>query len=140
TINYLGGKQALRGAKLPESEYEYIDLIHAGLPKLSFDYLLNITGLPLTELAGIFNITDRTLRRYTAYTIMNREQSERAVEIARLYSKGSEILGSLENFKEWMGSPIPALGGKMPKTYLNTSLGINLLTKLLGRIEYGVYS
>ena len=140
TINYLGGKHALRGAKVPQSDYEYIDLINAGLPKLSFDYLLNITGLSITEMADIFNITDRTLRRYTPNTVLSREQSERAVEIARLYNRGNEVLGTLEYFKVWMNSPLPVLGGKKPKTCLGTSLGISLLTKILGRMEYGVYS
>jgi putative toxin-antitoxin system antitoxin component (TIGR02293 family) len=139
-IRYLGGKQALRGAKTPESDYEYMALINAGLPKLSFDHLLHITGLPLTEMADIFNLTDRTLRRYHPDTILNREQSERAVELAQLYSRGAEVLGSLEYFQEWVNSPIPALGGKKPKACLGTSLGIRLLTKILGRVEYGVYS
>jgi putative toxin-antitoxin system antitoxin component (TIGR02293 family) len=140
TIQYLGGKTALRGAKNPESDYEYMELINSGLPKRSFDYLLQITGLPLTEMADIFNITDRTLRRYKPTTILNREQSERALEIARLYSRGTEVFGDLEYFRTWMSSPIPALGGKQPKSFLGTSLGIGLLTKTLGRIEYGVYS
>jgi putative toxin-antitoxin system antitoxin component (TIGR02293 family) len=140
TIQYLGGKMALRGAKNPESDYEYNELIHSGLPKRSFDYLLQVTGLPLTEMADIFNITDRTLRRYKPATILNREQSERALEIARLYSRGTEVLGDLEYFRLWMSSPIPALGGKQPKSFLGTSLGIGLVTKILGRMEYGVYS
>lgn len=139
-VNFLGGKQALRGNKIPESDFEYMELINAGLPKLSFDHLQSITGLSINEMANVFNITDRTLRRYTSSTILGREQSERAIEIARLYSRGKEVFKDLDFFREWMDSSIPALGGKKPKSYLGTSIGINLLLKTLGRIEHGVYS
>ncbi|MBC7949796.1 MAG: DUF2384 domain-containing protein [Chitinophagaceae bacterium] len=40
----------------------------------------------------------------------------------------------------WLNSPIPALGGQIPAELLGTPEGIELVLKILGRIEYGVYS
>jgi uncharacterized protein (DUF2384 family) len=57
-----------------------------------------------------------------------------------LYQFGIEVLGSLDNFKIWINSPILALGQQKPKEFLDTSLGITMLKNILGRIQYGVYS
>ncbi|MBK7098856.1 MAG: DUF2384 domain-containing protein [Sphingobacteriales bacterium] len=46
----------------------------------------------------------------------------------------------MDQFKLWMSSPVMALGNKMPKEFLDTSMGIDLLMDELGRIEYGIFA
>ncbi|MCU0395969.1 MAG: DUF2384 domain-containing protein [Chitinophagaceae bacterium] len=118
----------------------YLSVIRGGLPRHSLDALLEKTGLTLHEMSQILDTTDRTLRRHEPGTLLSREHSERLLEIARLYSRGEEVFGSLDVFRAWMGSPIPALGGLQPKSFLDTSLGIGLLMSELGRIEHGVFA
>jgi putative toxin-antitoxin system antitoxin component (TIGR02293 family) len=91
-------------------------------------------------MAVILHTTDRTLRRYTDSTTLNTEQSERIIELAKLYTFGSDVFDGLENFKEWINQPLTALNSSSPKSYLDTSLGIKLLMQLLNRIEHGIYS
>ena len=50
-------------------------------------------------MSDILHTTDRTLRRYTEDTVLNPKQSERALEIARLYTRGTEVFESLEGLK-----------------------------------------
>jgi putative toxin-antitoxin system antitoxin component (TIGR02293 family) len=135
TMGYLG----LRSRHLL-NDFAYITLIRQGVTRNSLEHLMLRTGLSVHEMADFLETTDRTLRRYGADDKLTREQSERALEIAKLYTRGEEVFGDAETFKRWMDSNIRALGLQKPKSFLDTSLGIDLLLTILGRIEHGVYS
>lgn len=139
-LEYLGGRAAvLAGMKINE-EKDFITLIKKGIPRKSLDQLIQFTGLTAAELAAVMHTSDRTLRRYKPSTLLNPEQSERIIEIARLYSRGEEVFGNIEEFKLWMDLSVPALGHTRPKEFLDTSMGIEILMDTLGRIEQGVFS
>jgi putative toxin-antitoxin system antitoxin component (TIGR02293 family) len=101
---------------------------------------MQMMDFSLDEMSTILHVSERTLRRYDDKSNLNIEQSERIIELNNLYQFGIEVLGSLDNFKIWINSPILALGQKKPKEFLDTSLGINMLKNILGRIQYGVFS
>ena len=126
--------------RVANSGQAYLSIIRGGLPRFSLDTLMEKTGMNVYEMANILNTTDRTLRRYEADIKLNREQSERLVELAQLYVQGEKVFGDPQVFKTWMDSEIPALGNKTPKSFLDTSLGINMLLDELTRIEYGVFA
>lgn len=140
TLAYLGGSSALPSSIQIKGRHDFINLIRTGISMKSLDYLMLTTGISATEMAGIIHTSDRTLRRYHTDTLLNPEQSERAIELARLYSRGEEVFGSLHSFQEWMNSSVTSLGNKKPKELLDTSLGITMLMDELGRIEYGVFA
>ena len=123
-----------------ENLNDFIDCIREGVPKKALDNLVDITGISATELPGIIHTSDRTLRRYSDKQKLNAVQSERVIEIAKLYSRGEEVFGDLSNFKDWMSTSIMALGNKKPKEFLDTSLGIDILMNELGRIEQGIFA
>jgi len=123
-----------------KNESDFIDAIRQGIPKKAIDNLVDKTGIPVNEMAILMRLSDRTLRRYKPQTLLNPEQSERVVELSRLYSRGEDVFGNLENFKEWMNSTVMALGNIKPKTLLDTSLGIDILMNELGKIEHGIFA
>ena len=133
-LNYLGAKTA------GTNETDFIEIIRNGLDRKALDKLMLFTGLGASEVAAFIHVSDRTLRRYKAGTVLNPEQSERVLEIAHLYTRGEEVFGDMEAFKEWVNSDLIALGNKKPKAFLDTSRGVQMVTALLGRIEYGVFS
>ena len=140
TLEFLGGRSSvLAGIRIME-ENDFITLIKKGIPRKALDQLMLGTGLSSSEIARIMHTSDRTLRRYKESTLLNAEQSERVIEIAKLYSRGEEVLGTNANFRSWMDSSIPALGNKIPKEFLDTSMGIEILMDTLGRIEQGVFA
>lgn len=119
---------------------DFIAIIREGVPKKALDSLLVHTGISVAEMANIIKTSDRTLRRYTPQQKLGPEQSERLIELARLYSRGEEVFDTLDAFREWMDSPVLALGNKKPKEFLDTSLGIDMLMDELGRIEHGIFA
>lgn len=119
---------------------DFIGIIREGVPRKALDHLMENTGLTVAEISTIIRTSDRTLRRYTAKQKLNPEQSERIIELAKLYSRGEDVFNNMEGFKQWMNSSIMALGNKKPKEFLDTSLGIDLLMNELGRIEHGIFA
>ncbi len=122
------------------NENDFISVIRDGVPKKALDHLLSITGITTGEVSGIIRISDRTLRRYTSKQKLSPVQSEKIIELARLYSRGEEVFGTLGRFREWMDDTVMALGNKTPKAFLDTSLGIEMLMDELGRIEQGIFA
>jgi putative toxin-antitoxin system antitoxin component (TIGR02293 family) len=122
------------------SEIDILNLIKKGVPKKALDKTMQMMDFSLDEMSTILHVSERTLRRYDDKSNLNIEQSERIIELNNLYQFGIEVLGSLDNFKIWIGSPILALGQQKPKEFLDTSLGITMLKNILGRIQYGVFS
>lgn len=119
---------------------DFISVIRNGVPKKALDNLLDNTGITIPEISRIIRTSDRTLRRYTATQKLNPEQSERVIELAKLYSRGEEVFNNMDAFKDWMNSTVMALGSKKPKEFLDTSIGIDLLMNELGKIEHGIFA
>lgn len=120
--------------------YDFIELSRNGINKRNLLFLAKKINFDLKEMAGILHISERTLQRYTAAKKLSPEVSERAIQLAKLYCKGEEVFGDLEQFKKWMQYPNRALGMKQPKDLLDTTFGFQLLNEELIKIEYGVFS
>ncbi len=120
--------------------YDFIELSRNGINKKNLLFLAKKIEFDLKELASILHISERTLQRYTTSKILSPDVSERAIQLARLYCKGEDVFGDLEQFKKWMQYPSTALGMKKPKELLDTTFGFQLLNEELTKIEYGIFS
>lgn len=120
--------------------YDFIELSRNGINKRNLLFLAKKIDFDLKDLARILHISERTLQRYTPSKTLSPEVSERAIQLARLYCKGEEVFGDLEQFKKWMLFPCMALNMKLPKDLLDTTFGFQLLREELTKIEYGVFS
>ena len=139
TIGMMGmsGKKEFEAIR---NDNDFINVIRTGIPRQAMTYLMDITDLSLLEMATITHTSDRTLRRYKPQQKLSQEQSERMIELAKLYSRGEEVFGSITAFKQWMDAILVPLGNKKPKDFLDTSLGINMLLDEIGRIEHGIFA
>lgn len=134
------GMGAIKSFKDIEKDADFIYCIREGVPKQALDNIVDIAGFTVSEISAIIRTSDRTLRRYTPKQKLNAEQSERVIELAKLYSRGEDVFGSIEAFKEWVDSRVIALGNKKPKEFMDTSIGIEMLMDELGRIEHGIFA
>ncbi len=94
----------------------------------------------LEDLARIMGVSLRTLQRYAMDKRLSVAQSERLLEVSRLYGHGYQVFDSPGDFHEWMDMANVALGGVSPFSLLDTHAGISMVDDLIGRIEHGVYS
>ncbi|KIR18140.1 hypothetical protein PFLU4_15290 [Pseudomonas fluorescens] len=92
-------------------------------------------------LSKIVGTSERTLaRRLKAPNeVLTAEQSTRALNYAEVLEKATAVLGSRELAEQWMAKPARGLDGETPIDLISNSVGYELVTDFLTRIEYGVY-
>ena len=122
------------------TDFDLLNLARKGISKKALTALAKQISLTLEEIAGILHISERTLQRYTPTTLVKTEYADRAIELARLYERGIEVLGSAKAFNSWVKTPNLALNGEVPFNLLDTRIGFEMVLNILGRIEYGVFS
>jgi putative toxin-antitoxin system antitoxin component (TIGR02293 family) len=134
--NLLGGAKSSNSS----SDFDVITLARQGFPKKALLALAKKISLNLQELANILHISERTLQRYEDEAIIKTEYAEKAVELARLYTRGEEVFSSMDKFKTWVKTPSHVFKGEAPVTILDTSAGFDMVFKELGRIEHGIFA
>jgi putative toxin-antitoxin system antitoxin component (TIGR02293 family) len=135
--NLLGGTKT---AATTSSDLDIVKLARQGFPKKALLAFAKKISLNIQELANILHISERTLQRYEDDAIIKTEYAEKAVELARLYTRGEEVFGSMEKFKLWVKTPGLVFNGEAPVTFLDTSAGFDMVFNELGRIEHGVFA
>jgi len=128
------------GAYKFNNEFDVINLARKGFSKSALLALGKKISLTLQELANILHISERTLQRYDDSEIIKTEYAEKAVELARLYTRGEEVFGSIDKFKLWMKTPGLIFNGEAPVSMLDTSAGFDMVFRELGRIEHGIFA
>jgi putative toxin-antitoxin system antitoxin component (TIGR02293 family) len=134
--NLLGGTKTATTS----SDFDIIKLARQGFPKKALLALAKKISLNIQELSNILHISERTLQRYEDDAIIKTEYAEKAVELARLYTRGEEVFGSMDKFKLWVKAPSFVFKGEAPVTILDTSAGFDMVFKELGRIEHGIFA
>jgi putative toxin-antitoxin system antitoxin component (TIGR02293 family) len=134
--NLLGGLKPLKVS----NDFDIINLARKGFSKRALLALAKEIALNIQELSNILHISERTLQRYDDDAIIKTEYAEKAVELARLYTRGEEVFGSMDKFKLWIKAPGHVFKGEAPVDLLDTSAGFDMVFKELGRIEHGVFA
>jgi putative toxin-antitoxin system antitoxin component (TIGR02293 family) len=132
----LGGSKSLTLS----NDFDLIRLAREGFSKRVLLNLAKKISLNIQELSIILHISERTLQRYDDDAIIKTEYAEKAVELARLYTRGDEVFGSVEKFKLWIKTPSMVFNGEAPVSLLDTSAGFDMVFKELGRIEHGIFA
>jgi putative toxin-antitoxin system antitoxin component (TIGR02293 family) len=137
---------ALLGLSEPDSrldtpsEMDLVAMIRNGFTKTSMDTMMEHLDVSAGDMARMLHTSDRTLRRYTEDTVLNPDQSEKLLALARLFAHGIDVFGSSQRLRRWLNGPVSSLAGKRPIDLLDTSVGITLVNDTIGRIEYGIAS
>jgi putative toxin-antitoxin system antitoxin component (TIGR02293 family) len=122
------------------SDFNIVQLTRQGLSKRVLMGLAKKISLTLQQLANIMHISERTLQRYDDDAIIKAEYAEKAIELARLYTRGEEVFGTMDKFKTWMSTQLLVFNGESPLSLLDTSAGFNMVFTELGRIEHGIFA
>jgi len=118
-----------------------VSALTVGLPVRELLDLQASLAVPGEKLAKLLGISKATMHRQKrAGGRLNPQVSDRVVRLARLLGLATEVLGDIDDAKQWLNSPQFGLGGAIPLDYAKTEVGAREVENLLGRIEYGVYS
>ena len=134
----LGGNKTVK--KSLTGTFDLISLSRTGIKKSTLKSLADYLGTTMETLSGLLHSSYRNIQRKDEEELLDTLKTEKVLELAAFAQRGIEVIGSKESFTEWLHSPLISLGNKTPLHFLDTSFGIQMLTKLLGRLEQGVYS
>jgi putative toxin-antitoxin system antitoxin component (TIGR02293 family) len=131
------------GASLGLRQTETGDLIEEILAGLSFKTLETFSfesSLPVTEIASLIEVPQRTLARRRVVGRLSSEESERLLRLSRIFEKAVALFeGNVDAAIAWLKRPKRALGDKSPLTYSRTELGARQVEDLIGGLEHGVF-
>lgn len=126
-----------------EAETSLLDLVELsrkGIKKAALSNLAKALNISMKRLAKLLPVTERTLQRRKANSLLNSTTSQQVILIGQLITRGEEVFSDPKKFQEWVDQPNMALGGYSPLNIMDTTIGVQLVLDLLGRLEHGVYS
>ena len=92
----------------------------------------------MRTVAEALAIPERTMHRLKHAPIVPAGVADKIARTRDVVARATEVLGSRAAAQRWLTRPNPALGGRLPLSLLDTSLGWEHVKQLLGRIEHGV--
>lgn len=138
-IKVLGSPKELSRAS--QSLPELVTATRNGFPATVIPHLSRRLAMDRKQVNDLVGIADRTLaRRIAGHGVLTALQSDRILRLARVYVFTMDVIGDEEKATRWLKTPSAALGGQRPMELLDTDLGVQKVTSILGRIAHGVYS
>ena len=134
----LGGNKSMK--KTPSGDFDLIALTREGIKKSTLKSLSQYLGISMERMSSLLHSSYRNIQRKDDDDLLDTLKTEKVLELAALTQRGIEVIGSKAAFSEWLHAPLTALANQSPLDYLDTSFGIQMVLKLLGRLEQGVYS
>lgn len=127
-----------------------IGVVRQGLPARLLTTLANDMDIPRERLYAWLGIARATAnRKVKDDRVLNQDESERALGIARLVGQVEKIVGEsgqAEAFDaarwtaQWLDEPNAALGGKPPGAFMDTADGRALVSGLVAQMQSGAYA
>jgi len=130
---------SIMGLKLRGGE-EIIGRIRKGLPAGVCARVIKAYKVSQDDFAHKIHVNKKTNQRQAAKGVFAVEISDRLLRLADVFARASEVFADKDEARVWMHEESKALGGVTPWSLLDTSAGIDLVVKELGRIEHGVVS
>jgi putative toxin-antitoxin system antitoxin component (TIGR02293 family) len=119
---------------------QVIQAVQAGADFKELTALRQELDLPMEQLAARLGFSRATLHRRKASGRLTSDESDKVVRYARLLGQAARTFDGAEEARQWLKTPQRGLGGAVPLDYAQTEAGAREVEKLLGRIDYGVYS
>lgn len=131
--------ESIFGKKSVKSRSDFIRMSREGIPMSTLAKIQAITTLSTKEISQILPVSERQLTRYKSDHVLRKDISSHLIQLVELFERGFEVFGK-DKFPLWIRSEIRALGNQRPIDILDTPIGIQMVSDILGRIEHGVYS
>jgi putative toxin-antitoxin system antitoxin component (TIGR02293 family) len=129
---------------------ERVALVKQGIPATEVSRVAKTIGAPKERLIKLLGLPRATVdRKARARQPLSIEHGERLIGFSKLVGQVQRMVeqsGDPTGFDaarwlgEWLDRPLPALAGKCPAEYMDTSEGQQMVSALLMRIQSGAYA
>ena len=127
--------------RIPRSDLELADVALKGLPGSALTSLAASLDVPTATVVAQLDIPPRTAaRRLKPKGTLTTAESERALRLARVLARATEIFEGRAPARLWLEAASIPLGGRCPLDLLATDLGAELVLSELGKIDSGFFA
>lgn len=123
-----------------QNEMDLVLLSRNGVLKQAVNNMATKFGITQEKICELLHMSARNFQRIKDNSHLDIYTSEQTIEMATVYAKAYTVFANEDAIKHWFQSPNYALGNQKPIDLLDTSFGVKMVTDVLGRIEYGIYS
>jgi putative toxin-antitoxin system antitoxin component (TIGR02293 family) len=102
--------------------------------------LIRLLDLEDQELSDILQVPRARLHKIAARNDFTSEELARISRLMELIQSALRVLGNVGSVKEWLRSTNPAMANRAPSSMINSDSERTEAERVLGRIEYGVFS
>ena len=131
--------QALLKSESINQRTDLISIVRTGIQTKYISNIKEFTSLSDKELSSILPISQRQLVRYSDSHKLNKEITSHLIQLIEMFQRGFKLFGK-EKFKLWIRTSNKVLNNNKPIEIMDTSIGIEIIEDIIGRIEHGVYS
>ena len=132
----MGGKL---GVPRVRSDEDLASLVEKQLPATAVKALVR-GGLSDAEVYQLI-VPRRTLaHRMAKHQPLSREESDKAVRVARITAMAEQVFGEPERAWRWLRKPKQRFDGKAPMEMLASEAGARLVEEMIAQIDYGMFA
>lgn len=127
-----------------------ISMVKQGLPANYLDALAKRLDITKDRLLPTLGIAQATVsRKVREGKPLSTEDSERALGMARLIGQVEAMVqqsgvptgfDAAKWLARWLQEPLPALGGRLPSSLMDTAEGQEMVSQMLARMQSGAYA
>ena len=135
---------------VPFDVLERIELVKTGVPAGVLTVIADDMAISRDQLYAMIGLARATAnRKLREQQVLNQDESERVLGIARLIQQVDTIVresGNAERFDgakwvaRWLDRPHPALDGRRPAELMDTADGRSLVSDLVGQMQSAAYA
>ena len=119
------------------SIFYVIQAVREGIDYTRFKKIVSKIPYDIEDWSYLLNLSLRTMQRYKKDNqTFSPIHTEKILEITMLFNFGKEIFGDEQSFNTWLSTRNVAMGGIVPKEWLDNTFGINFIKDELVRIEH----
>lgn len=127
-----------------------IFFVKQGVPASMADAMAKRMGMPKERLLSTLGLARATVDRNVRNNKpLSKDDSSRLIGMARLVGQVQAMVeesgkpagfNAAEWVSQWLDQPLPALGGRLPAEFMDTSEGQMLISGLVSRMQSGAYA
>lgn len=134
----LGGSKTLQ--LKGSGPLDWVVAIRKGFPTLALDSLGQNINATSNEYARTIGLSARALSGRRRKGLLSSFESERLLRLAQVIARAENVFDDIDKGLAWLKEPNISLGGEAPISLLDTDIGTELVTDVLGRIEHGIFA
>lgn len=124
-----------------DTQLQAAKLVQSGLPFGAVERFHKASGLTLDRIKQAAGISEGSFARRKKSGRLSQQESERMVRLGRVFDHAASLYdGDQIGAREWLETPIPALGNQRPLDLAQTEPGAREVEDLIGRIAHGIVS